>query len=232
MMPAATNGFHAWPFGEGSAPNLAARVWQKPTSLDGAGSHFGVVIDGKSTLSCAAGSFELCAGMYFVVPGEARLVGGRGLTIHTQAHRAQFMLGGPIEERGRLRYVNGCTDSLLIAPILRGDPCLNYLHLPAGSRQASHTHLSDRIGAVLSGSGICVTPQASHTLEPGSVFIIDAETEHCFHPDAEALRVVAFHPDSDVGSTHQDHPMLNRTIIDGLPARCRPELLTVEDEAP
>lgn len=27
-----------------------------------------------------------------------------------------FHLGGPTEERGRLRYIDGCTDSLRIAP--------------------------------------------------------------------------------------------------------------------
>ena len=30
--------------------------------------------------------------------------------------------------------------------------------------------------------------------------------------------VVAFHPDSDFGPTHEVHPMINRTIVEGVPA--------------
>ena len=29
--------------------------------------------------------------------------------------------------------------------------------------------------------------------------------------------VIAYHPDSDFGPTDDDHPMVNRTIVDGVP---------------
>jgi hypothetical protein len=32
------------------------------------------------------------------------------------------------------------------------------------------------------------------------------------------MDIVAFHPDSDFGPMHDDHPMINRTIIDGISA--------------
>jgi hypothetical protein len=46
-----------------------------------------------------------------------------------------FALGGPCEAFGRLRYIDGCSDSLLVGPAVRGDPCLNHLHFPPGVSQ-------------------------------------------------------------------------------------------------
>ena len=46
-----------------------------------------------------------------------------------------FQVGGPIEAMGRLRYIDGCTDSLLIPPWRRGEACLNHLHIPPGVEQ-------------------------------------------------------------------------------------------------
>jgi hypothetical protein len=50
-----------------------------------------------------------------------------------------FQVAGPVEEHGRVRYIDGCTDSLLNAPQLRGEPCLNHLHFPRGIDQTLHT---------------------------------------------------------------------------------------------
>ena len=38
---------------------------------------------------------------------------------------------------------------------------------------------------------------------------------HSFCTAASSLDVVVYHPDSDTGPTHHDHPMLNRTLIRG-----------------
>jgi quercetin dioxygenase-like cupin family protein len=151
--------------------------------------------------------------MYFAVPGGLAIQGGCGLLISALSHRGFCHLGGPIEERGRLRYIDGCTDSLLIPPVLRGDPCLNLLHLPPHTRQTPHTHPSLRVGLVIRGAGTCVTPEERIALMPGHVFVIEANGMHCFHTDAEPLLVLAYHPDSDFGPTHENHPMLNRTVI-------------------
>ena len=35
---------------------------------------------------------------------------------------------------------------------------------------------------------------------------------------ADEMDVVAFHPDSDTGPQPDDHPMVNRTIVDGVSA--------------
>jgi hypothetical protein len=40
------------------------------------------------------------------------------------------------------------------------------------------------------------------------------------------LRVIAYHPDSDFGPTHEDHPMINRTMVGGVSASELPHLRT------
>jgi quercetin dioxygenase-like cupin family protein len=153
--------------------------------------------------------------MYFAVPGPLRLRGGRGLVVTAEQTRGFFHLGGPVEDAGRLRYIDGCTDSLLVPPVLLGDPCLNLLHIPPGTRQTAHTHPSIRIGLIVRGSGECVTPERRYPLRPGLAFVIAAGAMHSFHTDREPLLVIAYHPDSDFGPTHECHPMVNRTILPG-----------------
>ena len=48
----------------------------------------------------------------------------------------------------------------------------------------------------------------------------------------EALRVIAYHPDTDTGPTHTDHPMINRTYIEGRSASHLPTLQTQALERP
>jgi quercetin dioxygenase-like cupin family protein len=196
--------------------------------------HFGFVLDGGAELICPQGRFTLRGGMFFVAVGpfevEAGVSGGRGLVVSSHHHRGWFQLGGPIEPAGRLRYIDGCTDTLLVGPPVRGDPCLNLLHIPPGTHQTRHTHPSLRAGLIVSGAGRCVTPQAEHPLEPGTAFVIPPNGPHSFHTDERELLVIAYHPDSDTGPDHADHPMVNRTIVQGVPASKRPEIATRWDE--
>ena len=124
-----------------------------------------------------------------------------------------FHLGGPVEEKGRLRYIDGCTDSLLVPPTLSGDACLNLLHLPPHTRQTPHTHPSLRVGLIIRGRGHCLTDEGRIPLEPGQAFAICAEGRHSFNTDDSELLVLAYHPDSDFGPTHELHPMIQRTIL-------------------
>jgi len=222
------------PYALGAAPvvhpeqdpfNTVVRAWKAaPVALPDGGTHMGFVAEGVATLDCASGVFDLRAGMYFSAPGPATVRGGCGVAIERPGWHGVFLLGGPIEGQGRLRYVDGCTDSLLIPPVIHGDPCLNYLHIPPGTRQSSHTHPSLRVGVIMAGHGRCVTPGGVIPLTSGTVFVLDAETEHCFHTDEAALVVIAYHPDSDCGPTHVYHPMMNRTFVNGVPASLLPEL--------
>ncbi len=179
---------------------------------------FGIVQDGEAVLECASGSFTLKPGMYFSFNDQAHISGGRGIVIARDRARGFFMIGGPVEEKGRLKYIDGCTDSLLIPPVRMGDACLNLLYFPPGIDQTSHTHPSDRIGVVFSGRGECVTPEGVIPLEPGVMFRIPFEGHHKFRTSDSEMRVIAYHPDSDFGPQDEDHPMINRTMVDGVSA--------------
>lgn len=194
--------------------------------LEEGATHFGYVNAGDCVLSCAAGRFELRAGMFFSLPGAGTVSGTGGIVVSRHGYRGFFQVGGPVEEKGRLRYMDGCTDSLLIAPVMLGDPCLNLLYFPPGVTQTPHTHPSVRIGIVASGRGVCVTPQGEIPLVPGSAFVIHRDGLHSFNTREQPMRIIAYHPDSDFGPTHEDHPMLNRTIVNGKRAALVPEVLT------
>lgn len=157
--------------------------------------------------------FTLRAGMWLVAPDAITIEGGRGLAIIVPAWRGLRQIGGPLEPTGRLRYIDGCTDTVLVAPPRRGDPCLNHLHIPAATLQSAHTHPSVRIGIIARGEGACVTPEGRHPLAPGLGWIIPAGLRHAFHTASSSLDVMAWHPDTDVGPTDEDHPMLNRTFV-------------------
>jgi hypothetical protein len=151
--------------------------------------------------------------MYAAVPCACSIKNGSGIAISRCSYQGFFHLGGPVEEIGRLRYIDGCTDSLLIPPLRMGDPCLNLLHIPPHTRQSRHTHPSHRIGVILNGHGECITPNEAIPLSPGMVFVIPENAEHSFHTTTEALRVIAYHPESDFGPTDEFHPMRNKTIL-------------------
>jgi quercetin dioxygenase-like cupin family protein len=187
---------------------------------DDAGTHFGYVHEGQPILLVDGRVFHLHPGMYFSVPGAFRLLGnGRGIVITRENWRGFFYIGGPAEHTGRLKYIDGCTDSLLIPPVRLGDPCLNLLYFPAGIDQTQHTHPSDRIGMILSGRGQCITPDGTVDLVPGMIFCIHTGGLHSFRtPYGEDMRVLAYHPDSDFGPTDEKHPMINRTIVNGVSA--------------
>jgi len=195
--------------------------------LTAGATHFGYVHEGSCSVSSASGQYTLGPGMVFSVPGEGTVSGrGSGIVVSRHGYRGFFQVGGPIEEQGRLKYIDGCTDSLLIPPIMLGDPCFNLLYFPPGINQTQHTHPSMRVGIVASGTGVCVTPSETIPLVPGQAFVIHAEGLHSFATADRAMRVIAYHPDSDFGPTHEDHPMINRTMVGGRSASIIQEIRT------
>lgn len=182
------------------------------------------------------GQFVLQPGMYFSVPTPVHIRGGgdntggnAALVIVRHGYRGLFSLGGPIEDRGRLRYIDGCSDTLLVCPPRRGEPCLNYLHFPKNISQTMHTHPSIRVGVVAAGEGLCKTPDASFDLRPGMLWLLPEDTPHCFFTTTSTMDVIAWHPDSDTGPSDDDHPMINRTIVDGVSANAIGQIRTVGD---
>ncbi len=193
------------------------QVWgwaEESLTLPFGATAYGMVTVGQTVLRDAeTGPFGLGAGMFFVLPDGGVVHGGRGLAITVPGYRGLRQIGGPLETAGRLRYIDGCSDTLLICPPRLGDPCLNHLHIPPHTDQTPHTHPSARIGVILRGTGECRTPDGVYPLQPGMGWYIPTGSLHSFFTRDEALDVVAWHPDSDFGPRDDDHPMINRTVI-------------------
>ncbi len=160
--------------------------------------------------------FLLRAGSYFVAPEPVRIESGLGLAIIVRDYRGLRQWGGPIETKGRLQYIDGCTDTLVVSPPRKGEPCLNHLHVPAQTNQLAHTHTSARIGVIIRGKGRCQTQGQTVELSQGLGWYIPANLRHCFVTTDEALDVLAWHPDSDFGPTDDNHPMINKTVLTDL----------------
>jgi len=185
------------------------------------GASYGFVICGPVEVF-AVGAAEpygrLQSGQWFALPDGVDLQLGpqaRLLVVQSVGFRGLAALGGPIESIGRLRYIDRCSDTLLMSPPLLGDPCLNHLHFPSGVEQTEHTHPSGRFGAIASGVGYCDTRAGRITLDEGAIFHIPAGTHHRFVTEGHFMNVIAFHPDSDWGPTDENHPMINRTWVYG-----------------
>ena len=182
-------------------------------------SYYGYVVEGSANIQTPSLELVGQAGTFFALPGTARLqVQGLSVVIERVGYRC-FPLVGTIEERGRLAYIDGCSDTVLAAPPRLGDPVLNLLHFPAGIRQSVHSHPSIRMGVVARGAGVAFGPGNGAgwrlELEPGAMFMIPAHEMHAFSTaeSGSSLDIVAYHPDSDWGPTDGTHPMLNRTYL-------------------
>lgn len=159
---------------------------------------------------------ELFQGMYacFTHPASFLLSHqGKAIIIQISQFTAMNTYGGPLEPTGRLRYINGCSDTLLLSPSKLGEPCLNLLHFPPHTIQSNHLHPSFRFGIVASGEGMCISQESSQKLQAGDVFFIPKEVEHKFDTHNSVMNIIAFHPDTDFGPTDEVHPMINKTIL-------------------
>lgn len=132
--------------------------------------------------------------------------------------KGQDTVGGPLESIGRLCYIDGCSDSLLVYPPRLGDPTLNVLFFPPNINQSYHIHPSLRLGVVVKGKGwACIkNPDGSEKeipLTEGIIFCIEEKELHRFRTEQESMIVVPFHPDGDWGPTDHNHVMINRTYL-------------------
>jgi quercetin dioxygenase-like cupin family protein len=176
----------------------------------GDGTTFVAVADGELVINQ---EYRLYRGMYASLPAGHVLKGVNAiaLIVHRKEYEGLFALGGPLEERGRLRYIDGCTDTGLIQPPKKGEACLNGLFFPPGIQQTRHYHPSHRVGLVYDGQGLCHAHRTS-PMRPGDLFIIPKRAWHGFETAGVGMRIIAFHPDSDFGATDESHQMLDATL--------------------
>ena len=136
-------------------------------------------------------------------------------------YKGQNLIGGPTEKSGRLVYIDGCSDSLLVYPPRLGDPSISLLHFPMQVEQKFHIHPSIRLGVVIEGSGIAEIKRCNYDkndteeimLTTNSVFFIEERELHRFKTTDSTLKIIAYHPDGDWGPTDENHSMLNRTYV-------------------
>lgn len=183
------------------------------------GTAYGYVVAGTWMLEHDAVDAKLKPGSFFAVPDLAEIQGeGQLVTIVRYGYRCLPIVGRR-ESRGRLSYIDGCSDSMLVVPGRLGDPCFNHLHFPGGILQTQHTHPSIRLGIIAAGSGEAwyegstVKAPWQIPLLIGGVFCLDEQEQHSFKTFGQPMDVIAFHPDSDWGPTDANHPMLNRTYM-------------------
>lgn len=177
------------------------------------GTVYGVVLTGVAMVNDRL----VLGGEYFVAVAPS-IIKSFGVTaiFNRKDWVGRQIVGGAIDpDMGDVRYIDGCTDSLLVAPHRLGDPCLNALYFPPNTDQTFHTHPSIRLGCVLAGSGVaCVGDTGEEIqLRVGTVFGIATDERHRFRTEGKSMLVVAYHPDSDWGPTDEIHPMINRTIV-------------------
>ena len=184
-------------------------------ALDEDSTAYGYITAGTLSLE----NLQAGAGQYFCL---TRRGGGADITYRNavgfavirKGFKGQNMVGGPLEESGRLVYIDGCSDSILVSPPRLGDPSLNHLHFPEGIEQSFHIHPSIRAGIVVSGRGqASLSKDRQLPLRAGAVFILDERERHRFCTYESEMHIVAFHPDGDFGPTDSNHPMKNRTLV-------------------
>ncbi|MEL6468519.1 MAG: cupin domain-containing protein [Cyanobacteria bacterium J06623_4] len=216
----------------GDHPAVRVRTWQgEKVLLSDCGTHYGFVWQGTASLrrKLSLAPFPLTAGMYFSVAEASTLDGSlsSGMVVtYENFSQGHFLVGGPMATQGQFAYIDGGTTSLLIAPMTVGDPCLNALYMPPNVDQTVHHHPSDRIGIVVQGIGDCFADGEGYALTPGTVFHIPAHQKHRFCTYDQALHLVVFHPDSDMGFSDRNHPMLRRTLVNNVSAANLPDIQT------
>ena len=179
---------------------------------------YGYVLSGEVKLPNGMTAYEGQYFCYWSWGSDEIHYTGQVVLITRIGFRGQNSVGGPVEKSGRLCYIDGCSDTLLIYPPRLGDPSLNVLYFPPNVNQTYHIHPSIRLGVVASGSGFACIKNPDGTeeqieLKKGTVWCIEEREAHRFATKDDSMVVIAFHPDGDWGPTDHNHTMLNRTYI-------------------
>ena len=93
---------------------------------------YGFVVAAHTVFSVArVNERMLNHGDWFRVSGADLLVADSDAVVivaEVEDHTAPAVFGGPVEPKGRLRYIDGCSDTVLASPPRLGDP-LSLIHI-------------------------------------------------------------------------------------------------------
>lgn len=164
--------------------------------------------------------------IYFLSPDLKQAILKRGPCVVDSMHCATIIRGYmpseatvSLEGTTVLPYVNGCSTRQLIAPPRPGDPTLQFLKIPAYSKeQAHHIHSTVRVVYVIDGKGKSIVGMEGKSIEydlvPGTVCVLDPMCPHHFEtPYGTHVTVVPLHVFSSVGGVEAIHPMFNGTYL-------------------
>tara|TARA_Y100000593_G_scaffold94776_1_gene195945 strand:- start:15227 stop:15907 length:681 start_codon:yes stop_codon:yes gene_type:complete len=202
-------------------PTLSTWISKDAFMGERSSSCFGYVVNGKATIENEF-RWSLQEGNYFALNGKLEFTVEEGSSVwvvEKKGYRCMPMVG-TIEKKGRLSYIDGCSDSVLVSMPRMGDPVLNHLHFPTGIYQTQHTHPSIRMGVVIGGGGEAFQEKSNYDdgwvkpLKKGCMFMLEEQELHSFRTTDKHMDIIAFHPDSDTGPTDENHSMINRTYID------------------
>jgi hypothetical protein len=176
---------------------------------------------GDSTIELPNKTIELEAGQFcsFFVKAKAPkfTVSDELFIVIRLGYKCQNVQGD-VEEQGRLMYIDGCSDSILVYPPRLGDPSLNHLHFPKHIEQSYHIHPTIRLGVVINGEGVSdyydsTGKLCQMQLTPGTMFCLTENQKHRFKTEHRDMDIVVYHPDSDWGPEDHNHIMVNRTFL-------------------
>lgn len=174
---------------------------------------------GESHLDVDGKTHHLEAGQYFGLSVSQSVTGWAKDRLFLVLRLGYMVMNtiGWVERQGRLSYIDGCSDSLLVYPARMGDSSLNMLYFPPGIDQTFHRHPSIRMGCVIDGHGYSSHGEAGaieeDVLSTGTSFSLSEQERHRFRTENSSMTVIAFHPDGDWGPTDHNHTMLNRTYL-------------------
>lgn len=191
-------------------PSIAHKITDSSYNVEPYSTVYGFVLSGSLQIN----SWDIHQNQYFCYTSptnQSIQINGTSIIMNRLGFMGQNMVGGPIEKSGRLCYIDGCSDSLLVYPPRLGDPSLNLLYFPANVNQSFHIHPSIRLGVVVNGRGKACLNSDTIELTKGDMFCIQERELHRFTTQELPMTVIAFHPDGDWGPTDHNHTMLNRT---------------------
>jgi quercetin dioxygenase-like cupin family protein len=171
----------------------------------------GCDIDVKNGYTVHRGDFAGQIGKGFLVCGDSFAhIKFYGLSMNDE--RLFLPQGNP---KGNLSYMDGGTNTTAVNPGRLGLPVINYVHFPAGMSQTLHTHPSQRIGLILSGSGeIELDDGVMFPIKAGDCWVMDRNVLHNFMCNkGEDVTLFVFSPDSGTGPTDEINPLKVRTYV-------------------
>ena len=143
---------------------------------------YGYVLSGMASIYANQQNWWLVNKNYFAFHGTWTIENASDdfemWTVTKIGYKCMPMLG-QTENNGRLSYIDGCSDSVLVSMPRMGDPVLNYLHFPTGIYQTQHTHPSIRMGVVIDGEGEAFQEQSNYSdgwvkpLKKGCMFMLN-----------------------------------------------------------